>query len=63
MGEPFYRGLIHDHSKLLHDFGHPNDTALEEQEQILNLSPKLKKIYHRYEIYYHSHHIMFMRII
>jgi hypothetical protein len=43
MGEPFYRGLIHDHSKLLHDFGHPNDTALEEQEQILNLSPKLKK--------------------
>ena len=42
MGEPFYMGLIHDHSKLPHTSGHPDDTTLEEQEQILNLSPKLK---------------------
>ena len=36
MGEPFYMGLIHDHSKLPHTSGHPDDTTLEEQEQILN---------------------------
>ncbi len=56
MGEPFYLGLIHDHSKLPHTSGHPDDTTLEEQQQILNLSPKLKEMYHRYSIYYHLHH-------
>ena len=56
MGEPFAGGLIHDHSKLPHTSGHPDDTTLEEQEQILNLSPKLKEMYHRYSIYYHLHH-------
>ena len=56
MGEPFYMGLIHDHSKLPHTSGHPDDTTLEEQEQILNLSPKLKEMYHRYGMYYHLHH-------
>ena len=54
MGEPF--GLIHDHSKLPHTSGHPDDTTPEEQQQILNLSPKLKEMYHRYSIYYHLHH-------
>ena len=56
MGEPFYMGLIHDHFKLPHTSGHPDDTTLEEQDQILNLSPKLKEMYHRYSIYYHLHH-------
>ena len=56
MGEPFSGGLIHDHSKLPHTSGHPDDTNLEEQQQILNLSPKLKEMYHRYSIYYHLHH-------
>ena len=56
MGEPFFMGLIHDHSKLPHTSGHPDDTTLEEQKQILNLSPKLKEMYHRYGMYYHIHH-------
>jgi len=56
MGEPFFMGLVHDHSKLPHTSGHPDDTTLEEQEQILNLSPKLKEMYHRYGMYYHIHH-------
>ena len=56
MGEPFYMGLIHDHSKLPHTSGHPDDTTLEEQEQILSLSPTLKEMYHRYSMYYHIHH-------
>ena len=56
MGEPFYMGLIHDHFKLPHTSGHPDDTSAEEQDQILNLSPKLKEMYHRYSIYYHLHH-------
>ncbi|HAL46140.1 MAG: hypothetical protein FI707_15075 [SAR202 cluster bacterium] len=56
MGEPFAGGLIHDHSKLPHTSGHPDDTTLEEQQQILALSPKLKEMYHRYSMYYHLHH-------
>jgi hypothetical protein len=56
MGESFFMGLIHDHSKLPHTSGHPDDTTLEEQKQILNLSPKLKEMYHRYGMYYHLHH-------
>ena len=55
-GEPFHMGLIHDHSKLPHTSGHPDDTTLEEQKQILALSPKLKEMYHRYSMYYHIHH-------
>ena len=56
MGDPFYMDLIHDHSKLPHTSGHPDDTTLEEQEQVLALSPKLKEMYHRYGMYYHIHH-------
>lgn len=58
MGEPFYRDLVHDHFKLPHTAGHPDNTTLEEQNQILNLSPKLKEMYHRYAIYYHVMHYM-----
>ena len=28
MGEPFFMGLIHDHSKLPHTSGHPDDTTM-----------------------------------
>ncbi|MCH7906400.1 MAG: hypothetical protein IIB26_03125 [Chloroflexi bacterium] len=54
MGEGF--SLIHDHSKIPHTSGHPDDTTLEEQQQILALTPKLKEMYSRYHIYYHVHH-------
>lgn len=54
MGEGF--SLIHDHSKIPHTSGHPDDTTLEEQQQVLALSPKLKEMYSRYSIYYHVHH-------
>jgi broad-specificity NMP kinase len=55
-GSPFYDGLMHDHMKIPHTSGHPDDTTLKEQEQILNLSPKLMEMYHRYHMYYHLHH-------
>ncbi|MDG2101513.1 MAG: hypothetical protein GWO78_04490 [Dehalococcoidales bacterium] len=55
-GTPFYAGLMHDHMKFPHSSGHPDDTTLEEQKQILNLSPKLKEMYQRYHMYYHLHH-------
>ena len=55
-GTPFYDGLMHDHMKIPHTSGHPDDTTLEEQKQILNLSPKLMEMYHRYHMYYHLHH-------
>jgi broad-specificity NMP kinase len=58
MGEPFYLDIAHDHFKLPHTSGHPDNTTLEEQNQILNLSPKLKEMYHRYAIYYHVMHYM-----
>ena len=45
-GRPFYDGLMHDHMKIPHTSGHPDDTTLEEQQQILNLSPKLMEMYH-----------------
>ena len=34
----------------------PTTQTLDEQDQILALSPKLKEMYHRYSIYYHLHH-------
>ena len=55
-GTPFYDNNLHDHMKIPHTSGHPDDTTLEEQQQILNLSPKLKEMYHRYHMYYHLHH-------
>ncbi len=54
MGEGF--SLIHDHFKLPHTSGHPDDTTSEEQLQVLGLTPKLKEMYTRYSIYYHVHH-------
>ena len=53
MGEPFFMGLIHDHSKLPHTSGHPDDATMEEQQQILDLSPKLKEMLQRQSLVYH----------
>ena len=49
---------IHDHWKIPHTSGHlPGDTAhfltLEEQAQVLALSPKLKEMHQRHSLYYH----------
>ena len=58
MGDPFYLDISHDHFKIPHTSGHPDNTTLEEQDKILALSPKLKEMYHRYAIYYHVRHYM-----
>ena len=54
MGEGF--PIIHDHFKLPHTSGHPDDTTPEEQQQILAMTPKLLEMYTRYSIYYHIMH-------
>ncbi len=51
MGARF--ALIHDHYKVPHTSGHPDDTTPEEREQIMALSPKLKEMVQRHSIYYH----------
>ena len=56
MGADF--GLIHDHWKMPHVSGHwPIDTdsfpSDEEQEEILDLSPKVKEQIQRHSLYYH----------
>ena len=53
--------LIHDHWKLPHTSGHlPDDKAhfltVEEQDQVLGLSPKLKEMHQRHSLYYHTPH-------
>jgi hypothetical protein len=51
MGARF--SLIHDHYKVPHTSGHPDDTTPDEQAQVLALSPKLKEMVQRHSIYYH----------
>ncbi len=51
--------LIHDHWKLPHTSGHPfidegHLPTEEEQEQLLNLSPKLKEMIQRHSLVYHT---------
>jgi hypothetical protein len=45
--------LIHDHWKIPHTSGHPDDTSLEEQEWLLAASPKFKEMHQRHSLYYH----------
>ncbi|MSQ07792.1 MAG: hypothetical protein EXR57_06835 [Dehalococcoidia bacterium] len=45
--------LLHDHYKLPHTSGHPDDTTHEEQAQIMALSPKIKEMVQRHSLYYH----------
>ncbi len=59
--ETFGQGVIfHDHFKLPNNSGHPPldpDSIIfdeEEKRQILEMSPKLKELFTRYTLYYHS---------
>lgn len=45
--------LIHDHWKIPHTSGHPDDTTPEEQEWLLSASPKFKEMHQRHSLYYH----------
>ncbi len=51
MGTRF--SLIHDHWKIPHTSGHPDDTTPEEQEWLLEASPKIKEMHQRHSLYYH----------
>ena len=52
--------IFHDHFKLPNNSGHPPldpDSIIfdeEEKRQILEMSPKLKELFTRYTLYYHS---------
>ncbi len=52
--------IFHDHFKLPNNSGHPPldpDSIIfdeEEKRQILTMSPKLKELFTRYTLYYHS---------
>lgn len=45
--------LIHDHWKIPHTSGHPDDTTSEEQTWLLEASPKIKEMHQRHSLYYH----------
>ena len=52
--------IFHDHFKLPNNSGHPPldpDSIIfdaEEKRQVLEMSPKLKELFTRYTLYYHS---------
>ena len=52
MGARF--SLIHDHWKIPHTSGHPDDSTPEEQEWLLNATPKFKEMHRRHSLYYHA---------
>ena len=45
--------LIHDHWKIPHTSGHPDDTTPEEQAWLLAATPKFKEMHQRHSLYYH----------
>ena len=45
--------LLHDHFKVPHTSGHGHVLTDEEQEQILALSPAVKEMVQRHNLYYH----------
>lgn len=51
MGARF--SLIHDHWKIPHTSGHPDDTTAEEQIWLLEATPKIKEMHQRHSLYYH----------
>lgn len=51
MGARF--SLIHDHWKIPHTSGHPDDTTPEEQAWLLEATPKIKEMHQRHSLYYH----------
>ena len=46
--------LIHDHWKIPHTSGHPDDSTPEEQAWLLKATPKFKEMHQRHSLYYHS---------
>jgi hypothetical protein len=46
--------LIHDHWKIPHTSGHPDDTTPEEQAWLLAATPKMKEMHQRHSLYYHA---------
>lgn len=53
MGTRF--SLIHDHWKIPHTSGHPDNSTPEEQEWLLRATPKFKEMHQRHSLYYHAH--------
>ena len=51
MGSRF--SLIHDHWKIPHTSGHPDDTTAKEQTWLLQASPKFMEMHQRHSLYYH----------
>ena len=45
--------LIHDHWKIPHTSGHPDDSTPEEQAWRLKATPKFKEMHQRHSLYYH----------
>ncbi|HIF13337.1 MAG TPA: hypothetical protein EYQ82_10130 [Dehalococcoidia bacterium] len=52
MGTRF--SLIHEHWKIPHTSGHPDNTTSEEQEWLLAATPKFKEMHQRHSLYYHT---------
>ncbi|MBT5320339.1 MAG: hypothetical protein HOL45_10590 [Chloroflexi bacterium] len=52
MGTRF--SLIHEHWKIPHTSGHPDNTTSEEQEWLLQATPKFKEMHQRHSLYYHT---------
>ena len=46
--------LIHDHWKIPHTSGHPDDSTPEEQAWLLKATPKFKEMHQRHSLYYHA---------
>ena len=46
--------IIHDHWKIPHTSGHPDDSTTEEQEWLLAATPKFKEMHQRHSLYYHA---------
>ena len=51
MGNRF--SLIHEHWKIPHTSGHPDDTTSEEQAWLLQATPKFMEMHQRHSLYYH----------
>ena len=47
--------LIHEHWKIPHTSGHPDNTTPEEQAWLLASTPKFKEMHQRHSLYYHAH--------
>ena len=46
--------MIHDHWKIPHTSGHPDDSTPEEQAWLLKATPKFKEMHQRHSLYYHA---------